>query len=206
MTHYPGPAPQPAPPRPSRRLTRDQAAMLTVAISVFAILGAMVFLGVRELPDALAEPTPEPEPPVAADETTAAGDDDETEEQLEYVLASEAEPETPEHIALSWNIASQNYDEETLEELTCASPPANIAGHLQTAADTETTDYEPAAFPYVTSREVEGATEVAFFLNDQDPTYEYIWAKESRPDDTIAIFTVVEEDGAWAVCGLEALM
>lgn len=178
--------------------------MLTVALSVFAILGAMVFLGVRELPDALAEPAPEPVP-VAVDETTAAGSDDETEEALEYMLASEADSGTPEHIALSWHIAFLNFDEATLEEITCASPTANIASHLQYAAETEATDFDPAAYPYMTSREVEGTTEVAFFLNDSDPTYEYIWAKERRPGDTIAIYTVVEEDGAWAVCGLETL-
>lgn len=212
MTYYPGPAPQPAPPPPpqkSRRLTRDQAAMLAVTISVFALLGAMVFLGVRELPDALAEPALEPLPSAAAGATEseeAEDEDDESQQPLEYTTTEEAaaDPESLEGTSVLWYEAMVNNNLDGFEPLTCGNPAAAIVADMQNAQSTETTDEDyTVSNIYVTSREHDGVNEVGIFLIADDPTYDYIWAKESRPGDIISILTVVEEDGGWKVCDRE---
>jgi hypothetical protein len=45
---------------------------------------------------------------------------------------------------------------------------------------------------------------VAIFVRASEATYDYIWEKESRPDDVIVIMTIVQEGGEWKVCGFEA--
>lgn len=212
MTYHPGSAPQPAPPRRSRRFSRDQAAMLTVAISVCAILGAMVFLGVRELPDALAEPAPEPVPLSATDapeSEDAEEDDEESQQPLEYTTTEEAaaDPDSPEGVAALWYEANINSDLDGFEPLTCENPTSAVIADLQWAQNHEPDngDYTVSNI-YATSRERDGAIEVAIFLIADDPAYDYIWAKESRPGDIINIMTVVEEDGEWRVCDQEGFM
>lgn len=212
MTHYPGPAPQPLPPGPprkSRRLTRDQVAMLAVTISVFAVLGAMVFLGVRELPDALAEDAPEPVPVATGATESEDHQDEESQQPLEYTSTEEAaaDPESLEGAAVLWYEAAVNGDLEGFEPLTCADPSSSVVADLRWAQNNEAEDGDyTVSNIYVTSREHDGVNEVGIFLIADDPTYDYIWAKESRPGDIITILTVVEEDGGWKVCDKEGFL
>ncbi|MCD0443111.1 hypothetical protein LO763_05645 [Glycomyces sp. A-F 0318] len=196
MTEHPSPA-------RSRRMNRDQAAMLAVAISVCAILGAVGFLAVAVLPGELAEPAPEaaPQPPTAG---PAESGGDEPEAALEYSTTEEVDPDSREGVAALWHEAQINADLEALEPRTCANPSSAVAAVFQYAEAYETNDLDyTVSNVYVTSREYNGVTEVAIFMNDSEPTYDYIWEKESRPGDVISIMTVVEEGGEWKVCDVE---
>ncbi|THV42360.1 hypothetical protein [Glycomyces buryatensis] len=196
MTDRPSPTRQPA---RSRRMTWDQAAMLVVTISVLAILGAMGFLGITVLPGELAEPAPEP---LAAD--PAESGSDEPGPALEYSTTEEVDLDSREGAATLWFEARINDDLDALEPRTCANPSSVVTADLQDAEAHEARDDDyTVSNIFVTSREYNGDTEVAIFLLDQEPTYDYIWEKESRPGDIITILTVVEEDGEWKVCDVE---
>lgn len=175
--------------------------MLVVTISVFTILGAMGALSIMALPDEPAEPAAE-----LADGGPAASESDEPEAALEYTTTEDLDPASREGVAALWHEAGLNNDFATLERHTCANPSARVAGVLLAAqaAEARSGDYTVPGV-YVTSREYNGATEVATFLNAQDPTYDYIWEKEPRPGDIIVIMTLVEEDGAWKVCDGEGI-
>lgn len=196
MTDSPNPVRQPA---RSRHMTLDQAAMLVVTISVCTILGAMGFLSIMVLPGETAEPVPEPQ---AVSPRESGGD--EPEPALEYSTTEEVAPGSPEGAAVLWSEANLNNDLATLEFHTCANPTAAVTEELQDAVGQEVGDIDYDALDiYMTSREQDGYREVAFFLIANEPTYDYIWEKESRPDDVIVIMTVVEEGGEWKVCGVE---
>jgi len=198
MTEYPSAARQPA---NSRRLTSDQAAMLAVTMSVGAILSAMVVVSITVLPGEFAEPAPEPVPSAVGPTESAS---DEPEQALEYSTTEEADPDSREGVAALWAEALFNDDFATLEPLTCANPPSNIVDLLGYAEAKEPNDLDYISSNiFVTSRDYYGSIEVAIFLIAEDPTYDYIWEKESRPGDIITIMTVVEEDGGWKVCGVE---
>lgn len=195
MTDHPSPARQ-----TTRRMTRDQAAMLVVTISVGAILGSMVLLGVMALPEETAEATPEPEPVTSA-VGSADPASDAPEPALEYTTTEVVDPETPEGVAALWHEAHVNVDFEGLEPLTCAYPASIVSERLLYAEASEPQD-DDYTIPdlYMTSREHEGGVEVAIFMIADEPTYDYIWEKEARPGDIITIMTVVDEDGEWKVC------
>lgn len=196
MTDSPDPVRQPA---RSRQMTRDQAAMLVVTISVCTILGAMGFLSIMVLPGETAESAPEP-PPVSPTESGS----DEPATALEYSTTEEVAPDSAEEVAVLWSEANTNNNLATLELHTCANPSAAVTEELQGAEGQEVGNLDLDDLDvYVTSREQDGYREVAFFLIADEPTYDYIWEKESRPDDVIVILTVVEEGGAWKVCGVE---
>jgi len=195
MTDRPSPAHRPA---RSRRMTRDQAAMLVVTISVCTILGAMGALAIMVLPGDTAEPD------VLAVEPTESASD-EPEQALEYSAIEVVDPESFEGVAALWYEAQFNSDLATLESHTCANPTTAVTVSLQDAAADEVTDVGyTASNIFVTSREYNGYHEVAIFVRASEATYDYIWEKESRPDDVIVIMTVVDEGGEWKVCGFEA--
>jgi hypothetical protein len=183
-------------------MTRDQAAMLVVTISVCAILGSMVFLGIMVLPGESAEPVPEP-PPVSPTESGS----DEPAPALEYTTTDAVDPDSLEGVAALWSDANINNDLATMESHTCANPSTAVNQELQDAAAHEMTDLDLIdSGVFVTSREHDGYYEVAVFLIADEPTYDYIWEKESRPGDVIVIMTVVEEGGEWKVCGVEGFV
>jgi hypothetical protein len=203
MTDHPGPAHRPA---RSRRLTMDQAAMLAVTISVGAILGAMGVIAVTLLPGESAESAAEP-PPVTSTADPEPSATAEPEVLLEYTTTDAVDPESPEGVAALWHEASINDNLEALEPRTCANPSSAVAERVQEAQTDEEEDLDfIASNIFVTSRELNGVTEVAIFLVADDPTYDYIWDKVSRPGDIIAIMTVVQEDSAWKVCHAEGFV
>ncbi|MFC3492923.1 hypothetical protein [Glycomyces rhizosphaerae] len=196
MTDSPNPVRQPV---RSRQMTRDQAAMLVVTISVCTILGAMGFLSIMVLPGETAESAPEP-PPVSPTESGS----DEPEPALEYSTTEDFAPDSLEGVAARWMEASINNDVPAIESLTCANPTTAVTESLEYAATQEVTDLDyidPGV--YVTTREHDGYHEVATFLIADEPTYDYVWEKEHRPGDVIIIMTVIEEGGEWKVCGYE---
>ncbi|WP_335991967.1 hypothetical protein [Glycomyces sp. MUSA5-2] len=103
---------------------------------------------------------------------------------------------TPEGVALAYQVAQNNGDDETLQSLCAADMTDDMAWDL----DYEINDTAaPASYPYwAMSREVDGVVQAwaGYTWDDTAP---------QSADDTIGgyTYTLVEEDGAWKLYDLE---
>ncbi|MCH7229345.1 hypothetical protein L0U85_00485 [Glycomyces sp. L485] len=203
---YPQGPPLP-PPIPPAQQGPNLGIVLGVIVGLVVLLGVAAVLivpGMLEDDDPVASggETTETEDEPATEDTTEAEEQPSEEEDSgelqgwgEPVSSEDFEPNSPEGAAISWVVAADKGDNDTLDSLICAKPTSDMEWQLDYQKE-----YGGAGYDFIiwsVSREENGDT--------------LAWANwtwdDGAPDeddmDSGYTYTVVEEDGQWKLCDAE---